>query len=98
MPLDQPRRQRRAGQVDHLGAGGGDARFRSGRVDALAFDAYRPALVHRLAVEDPRRLEDGDRVVGFWPRALLRAGEGERAGGEDEGEGDASGQHAPHYS
>ena len=56
--FDQARRQRRAGQIDDARAGGGRAGVSAGRVDPVAFDPHRPPLVHRLAVEDARRLHD----------------------------------------
>ena len=74
MPFDESGRQRRAGQIDDLRAGGGDRRRRPDGVDALALHAHGPALVHRVAVEHARRLQDRDGVVlragadAAWPR------------------------------
>ena len=41
-----------------------DARGRPGRVDAVAADAHRPALVHRVAVEHARRFQNRDGGIG----------------------------------
>ena len=59
--FDEARRQRRARQIDRFRAGRGNARVGPDGVDALAFDAHRPAFVHRVAVEDACRLQHGDR-------------------------------------
>ena len=74
--FDEPGHQRRARQIDRRRAGGGDARRRARRLDALATHAHRPAFVHRLAVEDARGPKD-DRSW-FSSRRTLR-GEAEFA-------------------
>ena len=54
-----------------LRAGGGDARLGPDRVDAFAFHAHRPPLVHRLAVEHARRPQHRDRCVSLIAPAAL---------------------------
>ena len=71
MSLDEPRQERRPGQVDHLRAGGRGARRRTGGLDAVALDADHPAFVKRVAVEHARRLEHHHRGGRVARRAVL---------------------------
>jgi len=57
--LDQTGQQSGAGQVDNAGTGG--IHCGTGSFDALAAYPHRPAVVHRLAVEHARGLQDDDR-------------------------------------
>ena len=72
VPFDEARHERGSRQIDDLCAHRCHAGVRSGRVDAFAFHAHRPAVVHRVAVEDAGRLEHGDcrggRVLTFERR------------------------------
>ena len=52
--------QREAREVDRFGVGGIDPGRWAGGLDALAAYAHRPAFLHGLAIEDPRRPKHRD--------------------------------------